>query len=104
MSWPDLSRCHPSLRLFDDMVVFECCRFPTHFGQPGERECGQSHDDIAYRNVIEVGGDQVRRYAEEPRTRDVRPEPCPAARIATPTANSMTPTIPMNVLIETGRT
>ena len=69
----DLSRCHPSLRLFDDMVVFECCRFPAHFGQPGERECGQSHDDIAYRNVIEVGGDQVRRYAEEPRTRDVQP-------------------------------
>lgn len=75
-----LSRCHSPLWLFDDMVVSECRRFLTHFGQPCERECGQRHHDVAYRNVIEAGGDQVRRDAEEPRRRHVRPESCPASQ------------------------
>ena len=99
-----LSGRHLSVRPLGDGVVPVRRRLHAHFRHSRERECGKRHDHISNGNVVETRSHEIRGDAQKPGARDIRANPCPARQDGqADRANSITPTISMNVPVDTGR-
>src|SRR2546426_3382254 len=84
---------------------FEPAGWPLlpHLSEARQGECGKCHDDVSHSDVVEAGQHEVRGDPSSHALATYPPARVQPVRIATPTANSTTPTMPMNVAVDTGR-